>query len=193
MSVATEFPPSVYIPPRARRTMSGDASRHLALVPAGRPAPSPGTPAVLRPAASRPASLRRASLRPASLRPASHRLIESSGAVSGASVASWPLVVTPALRPARFTRRGVVVAVLATLALGFLLLFVAQASAGSAPAGVPAVAAGSTVTVQPGDTLWSIAQRAQPNRDPRGVVDRLLRLNHLDSVSLIPGQTLKVG
>jgi LysM domain-containing protein len=29
------------------------------------------------------------------------------------------------------------------------------------------------IVVQPGDTLWSIAQRVAPDSDPRGVVDRL--------------------
>jgi len=49
------------------------------------------------------------------------------------------------------------------------------------------------VTVQPGDTLWSIAQRAEPKADPRLVVDQLRKANHLNSVVLSPGQTLKVG
>jgi LysM repeat protein len=72
------------------------------------------------------------------------------------------------------------------------LLTVARLSAGSA-ASVPAAPVGSTVTVEPGDTLWSIAQRAEPKSDPRLVVDHLRKVNHLDSVVLSPGQTLKVG
>ncbi|MDQ2955668.1 MAG: LysM peptidoglycan-binding domain-containing protein [Actinomycetota bacterium] len=91
------------------------------------------------------------------------------------------------------TRRGLVAVVLATLLLGILLLFVAHASAGSPAAPASSIASGVTVTVQPGDTLWSIAQRAEPNRDPRLVVDQLRKVNHLDSVALTPGQTLKVG
>jgi LysM repeat protein len=47
--------------------------------------------------------------------------------------------------------------------------------------------------VQPGDTLWSIAGEVAPGRDPRRVVEQIRRSNHLDSVSLTPGQTLKVG
>jgi len=49
------------------------------------------------------------------------------------------------------------------------------------------------VTVQSGDTLWSIAQSVAPNRDPRAVVADLQSRNHLSDVALSPGQTLKVG
>ena len=34
-------------------------------------------------------------------------------------------------------------------------------------------------TVQAGDTLWSIARRVAPGRDPRAVVDQLIADNHL--------------
>jgi hypothetical protein len=34
-------------------------------------------------------------------------------------------------------------------------------------------------TVQAGDTLWSIALRVAPGRDPRPVVDQLIEDNHL--------------
>ena len=83
-------------------------------------------------------------------------------------------------------------AVLGTVLLGALLLVVARLSAGAAPM-TPSVPARAVMTVQPGDTLWSIAQRAQPNSDPRPVVDHLRKVNHLNSVVLSPGQTLKVG
>ena len=33
--------------------------------------------------------------------------------------------------------------------------------------------------VQPGDTLWSIARRADPGADPRPLVDRLVEVNDL--------------
>jgi predicted Zn-dependent protease len=49
------------------------------------------------------------------------------------------------------------------------------------------------ITVQPGDTLWSIAGQVAPGRDPRAVIERLRESNNLTSVSLLPGQTLKVG
>lgn len=50
-----------------------------------------------------------------------------------------------------------------------------------------------TYTVQPGDTLWSYAARATPSGgDVNDSIDTLMRINHLDSVSLDVGQRLKV-
>jgi LysM repeat protein len=48
-----------------------------------------------------------------------------------------------------------------------------------------------TVTVQPGDTLWKIATRVAPQRDPRAEVAALQQVNHLDSAGLVPGQVLR--
>ncbi|HEX8092473.1 LysM peptidoglycan-binding domain-containing protein [Jatrophihabitans sp.] len=94
--------------------------------------------------------------------------------------------------PVRLTRRGVIAIALGVALAGGLLLLTAHLSAGS-PAPRPAVAPGAVVTVQPGDTLWSIAGQVAPGRDPRRVVEQIRRSNHLDTVSLTPGQTLKVG
>jgi hypothetical protein len=44
-------------------------------------------------------------------------------------------------------------------------------------------------TVKRGDTLWSIARRLAPGRDPRPVIDRLIADNHL-SGTLQAGQSL---
>jgi nucleoid-associated protein YgaU len=48
-----------------------------------------------------------------------------------------------------------------------------------------------TYTVQAGDTLWVIARRAAPERDPREVVDELIRDNRLQG-QLHPGQQLSL-
>lgn len=171
MSVATEFPPAVYIPEQARPA-TGGAPRHLALVPA------PDRPPIAAPG----------------------RLVAPAAAATpasrfGDSRLDWPLTVTPApaAAPLRLTRRGVLALVLATVFTGLVLLAVAWASApaGAGSSAHTGAAAGS-VMVQPGDTLWSIAQRTAPQRDPRQVVDQLRRLNHLNSVALTPGQTLKL-
>jgi Tfp pilus assembly protein FimV len=93
--------------------------------------------------------------------------------------------------PVRLTRRGYVVAALLATALFASLIWLAHASAvdagpvGSKP---PAV-----VTVESGDTLWSIASRIAPQRDPRAVVAELERVNHLGSPVLQPGQRLRTG
>lgn len=49
-----------------------------------------------------------------------------------------------------------------------------------------------TVTVFPGDTLWSIAEEVAPDADPRDVVDAVMRLNAMSSARLDIGQTVAV-
>lgn len=44
-------------------------------------------------------------------------------------------------------------------------------------------------TVKPGDTLWGIARRLAPGRDPRPLIDQLIADNHL-SGSLQAGQSI---
>jgi hypothetical protein len=60
---------------------------------------------------------------------------------------------------------------------------VADAANGAAPGGL-------VLVVQPGDTLWSIAQRLDPGRDPRPLVDALARAN--GGTALQAGQRIVV-
>lgn len=48
------------------------------------------------------------------------------------------------------------------------------------------------VTVQPGDTLWSIAQRVAPDLDPRSESEQIRQLNDLDGDAITPGIVLEV-
>jgi Tfp pilus assembly protein FimV len=48
-----------------------------------------------------------------------------------------------------------------------------------------------TYVVQPGDTLWSIANRVAPGQDPRPVVDRLIEANDVRG-GLRAGQELSI-
>jgi hypothetical protein len=48
-----------------------------------------------------------------------------------------------------------------------------------------------TYVVESGDTLWSIARRVAPGRDPRPVVDALVEANRLDG-GLQAGQELSI-
>lgn len=91
--------------------------------------------------------------------------------------------------PLRLTRRGVLALCLAVAAVAGALVWLAALSGPASPparAQVPA-----SVSVQNGDTLWSIATRVAPQTDPRSEVATLQRLNHLAGVELTPGQTLK--
>ncbi|MEO9140575.1 MAG: LysM peptidoglycan-binding domain-containing protein [Jatrophihabitans sp.] len=90
--------------------------------------------------------------------------------------------------PVRLTRRGVLVVAVFVACLGAVLVWLAAASA---PAVTTAPTGPAVVTVQPGDTLWSIAGRAAPDRDPRAEVDHLRALNQLDGATLEPGQQIR--
>jgi Tfp pilus assembly protein FimV len=50
----------------------------------------------------------------------------------------------------------------------------------------------SSVVVEPGDTLWSIARALAPQEDVRAVVDALTEANRLEGTVLTPGQVLRV-
>ena len=92
----------------------------------------------------------------------------------------------------RITVRGRrVLAALVALPVAAAIAFAALGS-GSALASGEHTAGDSftTVTVQPGDTLWSIAEEVAPGADPRDVVDAIIRLNALPSGSLTAGQSL---
>ncbi len=55
----------------------------------------------------------------------------------------------------------------------------------------PAAFTEHTYMVRAGDTLWSVAGRAYPgSRDPRQLVFRIERRNHLGSADIHPGQVL---
>ena len=92
--------------------------------------------------------------------------------------------------PVRLTRRGRLVMTLVLL-VAFLAGGVVAAgdlaSAGTEPG---AGATATRITVQPGDTLWSIAEQQAPRTDPRDTVEDILRLNHLDSVAVEAGSVL---
>lgn len=75
---------------------------------------------------------------------------------------------------------------LGAAALLILLVVTAQAAHGQQTAGY------QTVTVQAGDTLWSIAAARYPRDDTRERVDEILRVNGRHSPSVYPGEQLKV-
>lgn len=91
----------------------------------------------------------------------------------------------------RLTRRGRLVAsLLIGGTLGYGLLHGAAISQASAHIGhAPATA---IVVVQPGESLWSIAERVAPNADPRVTITRIASLNGLRSSVLPAGKALIV-
>lgn len=91
------------------------------------------------------------------------------------------------------TRRGRVVltllaAVPLVIGIALAVLNGGQASAGNESAHVTF----ETVTVQPGETLWQLAQEEAPNSDPRDFVQDVVSLNNLDGAGLQAGQQLAI-
>lgn len=93
-------------------------------------------------------------------------------------------------------RRAAFGAVAAALVLVVAVLLAGVTGAPSVSdtvgAGVPAGPAGGDATaahvVRPGDTVWSIARRLQPDGDIRGLVDRIVARN--GGATLTAGQRL---
>jgi LysM repeat protein len=50
----------------------------------------------------------------------------------------------------------------------------------------------TTVTVVPGDTLWSIAAANAGSGDIQESIDRITAVNHLHGATLQPGQHLRI-
>ncbi|MDP9883557.1 LysM repeat protein [Sinomonas atrocyanea] len=100
-------------------------------------------------------------------------------------------------RPAlRLTRRGRIVLVVIPLFLATLALLVAWAAltAPAQAAAEPLTGPGGTVTVtvQPGESLWTIAARRVPNQDPRVTISQIQDLNGLTGVRVLPGEQILV-
>lgn len=91
----------------------------------------------------------------------------------------------------RLTRRGrVVVVLLALIAVLAVGIIVAAGSVATDKAGTPEPAA--VVLVGPGDTLWDIAAAAAEDGDVSSMIDRIEKLNALDSGMLFSGQRLLI-
>ncbi|TCL72535.1 MULTISPECIES: LysM peptidoglycan-binding domain-containing protein [unclassified Curtobacterium] len=96
----------------------------------------------------------------------------------------------------RLTRRGrIVFTTLAALPLlivvAFFVLNGGQASAGDAAAGGTRTQF-DTVTIQPGETLWQLAEDTAPNADPRDFVQDVISLNALDGSGLQAGEQIAI-
>lgn len=113
------------------------------------------------------------------------------------TISITPAQALPALRPStrlRLTVRGrrVLAALVALpVALGIVLAAWGGVSAIASADEAPAVSF-ETITVLPGDTLWSLAGEIAPATDPREVIDAIMRLNMLDGGQVFVGQELAI-
>jgi hypothetical protein len=101
---------------------------------------------------------------------------------------------TPAA-PLRLTRRGrVVIAIAAALLVtmvSLLLAGVAQAT-NHGPSSSTARQNLVQVLVRPGQSLWSVAESADPDQDTRAVIQQIIDLNSLTGDTVLAGQQLWV-
>ena len=97
--------------------------------------------------------------------------------------------------PLRLTRRGRVVA--ATVG-ALLVTVVSLLAAGVAQATNHALPPGAArqnlvqVVVRPGQSLWSVAESADPDQDTRAVIQQIIDLNSLTGDTVLAGQQLWV-
>jgi hypothetical protein len=101
----------------------------------------------------------------------------------------------PRPRPARSHQRAVyrrrrVFAALVGLGLALTMVRAGVTLGGSSLATSERLPHVQTVVVEPGDTLWSVAERAVPGRDVRPIVDAMERT--LGTSTVIPGQAISV-
>ena len=93
----------------------------------------------------------------------------------------------------RLNRRGRLARTFVVLSLAIVLGSVVSAKAGAGTDAAP-VKAGSfiTVTVAPGDTVWSLANRLAAGGDVRSLVSQIISVNSLASVDVQAGQKLRI-
>jgi hypothetical protein len=116
------------------------------------------------------------------------------------AVTTRPRQSAPSARPAtgvrqsavrlRLTRRARRLAVVLALATGVALGSWLGPLLGGG--GGLELAGGSSVVVQPGDTLWSIAGELGGSGDVRALIDEIQQLNGLSGSEVIPGQILQL-
>jgi LysM repeat protein len=134
--------------------------------------PTPASPTPVRPAQARPVEARQAQARPA----------QTQARISAPS-------------PLRLTRRGRVV-LAAAVALLVVVVSLAVALAAQATShtvvGRAAHQGLTQVVVRPGQSLWSVAESADPNADTRVVIQQITELNGLSGDTIVAGQQLWV-
>ena len=90
-------------------------------------------------------------------------------------------------------RRGRLARTFVVLSLAIVLGSVVSAKAGAGTSATPATAGSFiTVTVAPGDTVWSLANRLAAGGDVRSLVAEIISVNSLPSVDVATGQKLRI-
>jgi nucleoid-associated protein YgaU len=185
-----EFDEEVQAPWRPRLVLVGSdgAGAPFTRSPLAHPSRrSPSRVGVCRPPAAPAAAPASPSRRPVAPRPEGR--VAGPGAPARTLAGARPVPGRSQRTRLRLTRRARRLAVVMALASGvavgsWLGPLVAGGGDGLRLAGE------SSVVVQPGDTLWSIASAVDGGADVRAVIDEIQALNGLRGAELVPGQTL---
>lgn len=132
-----------------------------------------------------PRSVRRPAARPAAI---AVRAFPERSAASGPRVR--PAEVPVGNGALRLTGRGRVVILLLLLVVGAVVSLTVTSSGAATDAVQPTNV--QYVTVAPGDTLWSIAGRVDPEVDRRDTVADIIELNALRGSAIEAGQRIAV-
>lgn len=102
--------------------------------------------------------------------------------------------IAPQAGPLRLTRRGRLVVAVAVALLIAVVMLVATGTA-RATSSPPSQGKANTqnlaqVVVAPGESLWSVAERADPGQDTRNVIQQVIDLNALTGDVVYAGQRL---
>lgn len=90
-------------------------------------------------------------------------------------------------------RRGKLARTLVVLSLAIVTASVAGGKAGADTTVAPVVAKSFiTVTVAPGDTVWSLANQVSEGKNVRSLVAAIIEVNSLDSVDVEAGQKIRI-
>ena len=113
----------------------------------------------------------------------------------GLSLILIPLAIYLPVSPIKLTRRGRLV--LSTVSFGIMLAISAFSLFGIATSSAKATnetsnSATTQIVVAPGETLWTIAARVNPEIDPRAVIEEIKALNVIEGSEVYAGQVLLV-
>ena len=93
----------------------------------------------------------------------------------------------------KLNRRGRLARTLVVLSLAIVAASVAGGKAGANTTVAPVVAKSFiTVTVAPGDTVWSLANRVSEGKNVRSLVAAIIEINSLESVDVEAGQKIRI-
>ena len=100
-----------------------------------------------------------------------------------------------AVSPIKLTRRGRMLVSTMSFAAMLAISLVSLFGIATASAKASNESSNSTTTqivVAPGETLWTIAARVNPEIDPRAVIDQIMDLNVIEGSNVYAGQVLLV-